>query len=68
MAKMLKKFEVEDYMEGWVYHVGCPYGVRDALRRAFRDKVSLEDWFGTSDVDYDEAHALEFMAKFEDQE
>lgn len=65
MPKMLKKFEVEDYMDGWMYNVGAPYGVRHALISAFRDSVSLKNWFGTDDVDYNEEHALEYMKKYE---
>lgn len=63
MSKMLKKFQVEDYMDGWMNNVGAPYGVRRAITRAFSDKKSLQDWFGTDDVDFDEAHVLEYMVE-----
>ncbi|MNF45808.1 hypothetical protein D3C84_269530 [compost metagenome] len=62
MSKMLKRFEFEEYMEGWMDNVGAPYGLRRAMMSAFKDKKSLRDWFGTDDVDYDEVHALKFMS------
>ena len=65
MTKMLKRFEVEEYMEGWMYNVGAPYGIRHALISAFKDSTSLRDWFGTDNVDFDEEHAIKFMERYE---
>jgi hypothetical protein len=58
---MLKKFEMRLYMGGWMDNVGAPYGLEMAVISAFRDHRSLIDWFGTSDVDYDEDYLLQWM-------
>lgn len=63
MAKMLKKFEVEAYLDSWMDNVGAPFGLRMALINALRDEPSLTDWFGSADIDYDEDHAVSFMVK-----
>lgn len=59
--KKLKRFEFEMYMDGWMDNVGAPYGLRMALIEAFKEHRSLEDWFGTYEVDYDEDHAISYM-------
>lgn len=61
----IKNFELRLYLEGWLNNVG--YSQYDdgsgafTLMLAMREPVSLRDWFGTADVDYDDEFALRFL-------
>lgn len=61
----IKNFELKLYLEGWINNVGySPYDDGSGeytLMKAMREKVSLRDWFGASEVDYDEEFALKFL-------
>jgi hypothetical protein len=58
----LKNFEVKEYLNAWLYNVGFSrYGVERTLMNAMREKVSIRDWFGVDEVDYDEVFALKYL-------
>lgn len=60
--KILKNFELKLYLQGWLNNVGFHYnGVEYTLMEAMQERVSLRNWFGTSEIDYDEEFALAFL-------
>jgi hypothetical protein len=60
--KKLKNFQVELYLQAWIYNVGFnSSGPELTLNDAMMAYDSLIEWFQTDNVDYDEDFALEFM-------
>lgn len=58
----LKNFEVKQYLGGWIDNVGfSDRGVERTLMDAMRNKPSINEWFGVSEVDYDDEFALEYL-------
>ena len=60
--KKLKNFQVELYLQAWIYNVGFnSLGPKHTLNDAMMESNSLIDWFNTDNIDYDEDFALEFL-------
>jgi hypothetical protein len=57
--KILNTLEIRKYLQGWFYNVGSEGDIEMDVLRAFSDKHSLVDWFGTDNIQYDPDFAVD---------
>lgn len=62
--KRLNRLETRKFLEGYFYNVGDQCDDPEMfVINALADRHSLVDWFGTSNVQYDDDYAVEVATK-----
>lgn len=62
--KRLAKLEIREYLRSWVENGLWSGTCAMTIIHAFNEEKSLVDWFGSSNIEYDDDYALEFLESY----